>query len=218
MIKRKSIFLGAILAVVLLVGITSCAPGDLKTLEGVLQKVDSLSGNVTVTLSDNTTATFNLKDINLDMIRKALGDASLKTGDNVTVKQGRHGEVKKLEVRDAVIQGTIKSLGTDNITITTNMTGNKHTGDITLQVTSETLIRGGGKDKPVFTDLKVGQRIVVKYDISTLQASTITINAAGQIQDNHNNNGDSGTIKRNQNNNGKNQNNQNIQGNKGHET
>ena len=211
--KRKSIFLGAILTVVLLVGVTSCTPGDLKALEGVLQKIDSASGNVTIALKDGTTATFNLNDINIDTIRKALGDASLETGDNVTLEKGRRGEVKELKVRYAVIQGTIKSLGTDNITITTNITGNKNKGDITLQVTANTtIIRGWGTQKPLFTDLKVGQRIVVKYDVSTLQALTITINAAGQIQDNHN----SGKIQDNRTNNGKNQDNNNIQGKTGH--
>lgn len=181
MIKRKAIFLGAILTIAVLVGATSCAPGDLKTFEGILQKVDSLSGNVTVHLSDNTTVTFNLKDIDLNTIRETLGDASLEPGDNVTVKQGSHGEVKGLEVSQAEIQGTIKSLGTANVTVTTKK------GDITFLSTNATIIRGGGKAKPVFTDLKVGQRIVVKYDVSTLKALTITIDAAGQIQDNHNN-------------------------------
>ena len=169
---------------------------------------------MTIVLKDGTTATFNLNDINIDTIRKALGDASLDIGDNVTLEKGRHGEVKELKVRYAVIQGTIKSLGTDNITITTNITGNKNKGDITLQVTANTtIIRGLGTQKPVFTDLKVGQRIVVKYDVSTLKALTITINAAGQIQDNRSNNG---KIQDNRTNNGQNQNNQNIQGKMGH--
>jgi uncharacterized protein YuzE len=211
--KRKFIFLGAILAVVLLVGATSCTAADLKSLEGILQNVDSASGNVTVTLKDGTTATFNLSDINVDTIRQALGDASLDTGDNVTLEKGRNGEVKGLEVLNAEVQGIIQSLGTDNITITTNVTGNKNNGDITLQVTRDTVIRGGGKDKPVFTDLKLGQRIVVKYDVSTLKALTITLDANGQIQDNHNNNGQN---QGNQNNNGKGQGNQNIQGKMGH--
>jgi hypothetical protein len=196
--KRKLLLPVAILAVVMLVGFTSCSPGDLKAFEGVLQKIDGLSGNVTVTLKDGTTTTFNLNDINMETIRKALGDAGLEPGDNVTFEKGRHGEVKELKVRNAEIQGTIKSLGTDNVTITTKK------GDITLQVTPETLIRGGGKEKPVFSDLKVGQRIEVKYDVSTLKALTITIDANGKIQDNQDNK--------------KTQDNHDNQGNKGHKT
>ena len=184
--KRKLLIPVAILAAVMLVGFTSCSPGDLKAFEGVLQKIDGLSGNVTVTLSDNTTATFNLKDIDLKTIREALGDASLDTGDNVTVRQGRHGEVKELKVRSAEVQGTIKSLVTDNVTITTKK------GDITLLVTTETQIQGGGKEKPVFSDLKVGQRIEVKYDVSTLKALKIVINANGKVQENHDNQGNKG--------------------------
>jgi preprotein translocase subunit YajC len=186
MIKRKLLLPVAIIAAVMLAGFTSCSPGDLKAFEGILQKFDSLSGNVTVTLSDNTTATFNLKDIDLKTIRQALGDASLEPGDNVTGKQGRHGEVKELKVRNAETQGIIKSLGTDNVTITTKK------GDITLKVTPETQIKGGGKEKPVFSDLKVGQRIEVKYDVSSLKALKIVINANGKIQDNHDNQGNKG--------------------------
>jgi preprotein translocase subunit YajC len=227
--KRKSIFAGVILAVVLLVGAASCAPGDLKAFEGILKNVDSLSGNVTITLSDNTTATFNLKDIDLSTIRKALGNASLKPGDNVTVKEGKHGEITEVKVRYAEVQGVIKSL-TANVTATANVTTaarvastanvtigsvtiNTTKGDITLRVTSATLIRGDGKDKPAFANLKVGQRIVVKYDVTTMTALSITVNAAGQIHDNHNNfsNQDNRT------NNGKDQNNKNIQGKMGRE-
>ncbi len=202
--KRKLVLSVAVLAVVMLVGFTSCNPGDLKAFEGVLKKIDDVSGNVTVTLKDGTTATFNLKDINVETIRKALGDAGLEPGDNVTLKKGRNGEVKELKVCYAVIQGTIKSLGTANFTITTKK------GDTTLLVTSNTTILGWGKEKPAFSDLKVGQRVVVKYDVTSLKALTITINAAGQIQDNHINWKIQGNP-----NNGKMPDNRNIQGNKG---
>jgi hypothetical protein len=216
--KRKYILLGIILAVVLLVGATSCTPGDLKAFEGVLQKVDTLSGNVTVTLKDGTTATFNLKDINVDTIRKALGDVSLEPGDNVTGQRGRNGEVKDLKVSFADIQGTIKSLSTQNITGTANVTGSltltTTKGDITLQVTKKTMIMGWGTKKPVFTDLQVGQRVVVKYNVSTMEALAITVNADGKIQDNKGNPGNKGS----QNNPGSkgNQGNQGNKGNQGH--
>ncbi len=182
--KWKLLIPVAILAAVMIVGFTSCSPGDLKAFKSVLQKVDGLSGNVTVTLKDGTTATFNLKDISVETIRKALGDASLEPGDNVTFEKGRHGEVKELKVRYAETQGIVKSLGTDNITITTKK------GDITFKVTPETQIKGGGKEKPVFSDLKVGQRIEVKYDVSSLKALKIVINADGKVQDNHQNRND----------------------------
>jgi hypothetical protein len=192
MIKRKSVLLGTILAVILLAGATSCAPGDLKTFEGVLQKVDSLSGNVTVTLTDNTTMTFNLKDVDLTALRKAMGNPDLEPGDNVTIKKDRNGEVKELKSPYAVVQGTIKSLSTENVTSTTaNVTAavNKMTitageGDITLLVTPKTMILGWGSKKPVFNDLKVGQRVVVRYEVSAKQAISITINADGKIQEN----------------------------------
>jgi hypothetical protein len=195
--KRKFMFLGAVLAVVLLVGAASCTAADLKSFEGILQKVDSLSGNVTVTLTDNTTMTFNLKDIDLKALRNARGDAALEPGDNVTVGKNRNGEIKELKTRYVVIQGTIKSLGTENVTATTEnttVTANKMTvttkdGDVTVLVTQKTVILGWGTKKPAFSDLKVGQKVVVKYDVSTMLALTITVNADGKIQDNRNDNG-----------------------------
>jgi hypothetical protein len=192
--KKRSMFLvGLVLAVVLLVGATSCTAADLKAYEGILQKVDGLSGNVTVTLSDNTTMTFNLNDIDLKTLRGHTGNVSLEPGDNVTIGKGRNGDIKELKARYAVVQGTIKSLGTENVTSTTaNATAvlNKITfttkdGDITLKVTANTtVIRGWGAKKPVLSDLQVGQRVVVKYDVVKMEALTITVNADGKILDN----------------------------------
>ena len=199
--KRRMFIVGVVLAVVLLVGATSCTAADLKAYEGILQKVDGLSGNVTVTLSDNTTMTFNLSDIDLKTLRGHSGNVSLEPGDNVTIGKGRNGEVKELKARYAVVQGTIKSLGTENVTSTTaNATTavNKITlttkdGDITLKVTANTtIIRGWGDKKPALSDLQLGQRVVVKYDVVKMEALTITVNADGKIQDNKKYNDDDG--------------------------
>ncbi len=185
--------LGLVLAVVLVVGATSCTAADLKAYEGILQKVDSLSGNVTVTLSDNTTMTFNLSDIDLKTLRGHSGNVSLEPGDNVTIGKGRNGEIKELKARYSVVQGTIKNLGTENVTSTTanatavfdNITLTTKEGDITLKVTANTtIIKGWGAKKPALSDLQVGQRVVVKYDAGKMEALTITVNADGKIQDN----------------------------------
>jgi hypothetical protein len=205
--KKRSMFLvGVVLAVVLLVGATSCTAADLKDYQGILQKVDSLSGNVTVTLTDNTTMTFNLSDIDLKALRGHSGNVSLEPGDNVTIGKGRNGEIKELKARYAVVQGTIKSLGTENVTSTAavfnKITLTTKDGDITLKVTANTtIIRGWGAKKPALSDLQVGQRVVVKYDVVKMEALTITVNADGKIQDNKKYNDDDDKGNRNKNSN-----------------
>ena len=168
--KRKLFGLVALLAVVLLLGLTACSAQDVQSFQGILNKIDGLSGNVTVTLKDGTTTTFNLADVNLDTIVNALGNASLDIGDNVTIKKDNHGKVKRLEVRKADVEGTIQSLTADNVTITT-----EKRGDITLQVTPETLIITKSTGRTALSDLKVGQKVEAKYDVASLKALKLKI-------------------------------------------
>ncbi len=173
MLKRKPFLLAAILAVVMLVGVAGCTPGEIQALQGTVQNVDSISGNVTVTLKDGSTKTFNFTDVKVETIRQALGSASLEVGDQVTVKASKNGKVKGLEVQKAEVGGVIKSLGTDNVTITT-----KKKGDITLQVTSDTRIRIEDKGTANFSDLKVGQKVEAKYDVTSKNALRINVELA----------------------------------------
>jgi len=171
MIKRKPFLLAAVLAVVMLVGVAGCTPAEVQALQGTVQNVDSVSGNVTVTLKDGSTQTFNFADVTVDTIRQALGGAGIQIGDNVTIKAHKNGDSEELDAQNAEANGVIKSLGADNVTITTK----KH-GDITLQVTSETRIRINTKGTDTFSDLKVGQQVEAKYDVASQKALRINVN------------------------------------------
>ena len=168
MIKRKPFLLAAILAVVMQVGVIGCTPAEVQALKGTVQNIDSVSGNVTVTLKDGSTQTFNFADVTVDAIRQALGSAGIQIGDNVTIKAHKSGDA---DIQNAEANGVIKSLGADNVTITTK----KH-GDITLQVTSETIIRINEKGTDTFSDLKVGQQVEAKYDVTSQKALRINVN------------------------------------------
>lgn len=185
MLKRK-LFLAGILVTVMSLVMAGCTPAELQALQGTLQNIDSISGNVTVKLKDGTTQSFNLTDVKVATIAQALGKANLEIGDQVVVKARKNGEVEEVETERAEIGGVIKSLGTgngtNNITITT-----KKQGDITLLVTPNTTIRNRGAAN--FSSLQVGQRVEVKYDASTKTALRINVNteeatgeAAGIIQ------------------------------------
>jgi hypothetical protein len=179
MTKRKIIGLSAILAVVLLMGLTACSPQDLQAYQGMLKNVDSLSGNVTVTLNDGTTKTFNLADIDQQALKDTLGNLNIEIGDNVTIKQDNHGSIRKMEVHAGEAEGVIKSLGTDNITLTT-----EENGEVTLQVTANTLIIEKATGTIAFTDLAVGQQVEARYDNSNMQATKLKINYENTWQDN----------------------------------
>gem|GEM_PF-2117878 len=170
MIKRKLFGLIALLSVALMLGLTACSAQDLQSYQGILNKIDSLSGNVTVTLKDGTTTTFNLADVNLDTIVNALGNVSLDLGDNITIQKDIHGKVKCLKVQNAEADGVIKTLGTDNITITT-----EKKGDITLLVTPETLIITMSAGISALSNLQVGQTVEARYDVTSMKALMIKV-------------------------------------------
>lgn len=167
--KKKSVILTAILLVVTLFGIAACTPADIQALKGTLQNIDSASGNVTVTLSDGTTRTFNFNNVSIETIKQALGNGTLDIGDNVTIKVGKNGDVRAVDVNYARVSGIVKSIGTDNITVTA-----KNGDDITLQVSSDTTITNGGADSSL-SALRVGQAVNVKYEVSSLKALKITV-------------------------------------------
>lgn len=171
MFKRRTFVFAAILTLVMIMGAVGCTPEELQALQGTVKNVDSVSGNVTVTLKDGTTQTFNFADVTVDTIKEAAGNATIEIGDNVTIKVRKQGDVKEVDVEYAEVHGIIKSLGTANVTITT-----ARKGDITLKVTSETKIRIEDKGTAAFSDLKSGQEVEVKYDVATKNALRINVN------------------------------------------
>jgi hypothetical protein len=162
MLKRKLFFsVGGLISLVMLIGIVSCTPAEIQALQGTLQNVDSISGNVTVKLNDGTTNTFNFNDVKIETIRQSLGGATLEIGDQVTVRIRTNGHIEEVDAHYAEAGGVINSLGTGNVTFTSKK------GDITLNVTPDTKIRIEDKGNATSVDLKVGQKIEAKYDVST---------------------------------------------------
>jgi hypothetical protein len=148
---------------------------ELKALQGTIQNADSVSGTVTVQLKDGTTTTFDFTDVQVETARNALGSATFETGDQVTIKRDKNGRVEQLRVENADIEGKIKSLGTDTVTITT-----EKKRDITLQVTPESLINTeheGNEGTAVLSDLQVGQSIEAKYRINGMRGLKLDVNA-----------------------------------------
>jgi cold shock CspA family protein len=170
--KHWTHLLGVMLLAAMLLGTSACTAAELQALQGTLQNVDSASGTVTVKLSDNTTRTFEFKDVKLDTIRQSLGDASLAIGDQVTVKSNKNGHIQEVHTKNAEVDGIIKNVASDNVTITT-----AKKGDVTLTLTSETQIRIDDLVKATFSDLKKGQKVEAKYDVITNKALKISVDS-----------------------------------------
>jgi hypothetical protein len=152
----------------LLIG-TACTPSDLQALEGTLQNIDTVSGNVTVKLKDGSIQTYNFNDVSVSTIRQALGKASIEIGDSVTIRRDRDGKVRKV---------VITRLGTANVTITDD-----HKKDITLEVADNTSIRLDGDAKGTFADLKVGQNVEAKYDVASGNAIRVSLETEDDDED-----------------------------------
>jgi hypothetical protein len=134
--KRK-IFLVGILIVAMLVtvGFTGCSAEQLKTLQGVIQNADTLSGTITVKMKDGSIHTFDFADVKAETVIAGLGGLSLEPGDPVIIKQDKNGQVQEVLGSFAKVDGIINGLGTHSVTITTQQGAN-----ITLEITPETVI------------------------------------------------------------------------------
>jgi len=182
MLTRKIIGISAALLLVLAVGLTSCGTLDLQSLQGMIKNVDSLSGNVTVTLKDGTTTTFNLADIDLQAVKDSIGNISVDAGDNVSIRRDNHGKVTCLIADKAEIEGVIKTIGADTITITT-----EENGDITLKVTAGTLIISKTAGTVALSSLTAGQKVEARYDSTTMQAVKLKIDFENNGNQKHEN-------------------------------
>ncbi len=169
--KRKALLVGILLVAMLVtVGATGCTTGELKAIEGVIQNIDTVSGNITVVTKDGSIQTFDFTGVKAETIKQALGSLSIEPGDTVIIKEDENGDVQEIEGNNAEIDGIIKSLGADSLVITT-----EKRGDITLGITPETVIRIEDEGALAFADLQVGQQVEVKYDVTSLEALKIKV-------------------------------------------
>jgi hypothetical protein len=162
----------AVLAPAALMAVLACTPGEAKLLEGVLQNVDSISGETTIKLKDGGTITVNLKDVSVEGLRTAAGSPSLEPGNQVSVQVDKNNAPQKLKAHVAEVEGAIKSLDQAKQTVTIAL---KKGGEATLQVASDTRIEVEDDKPGAFASLRVGQEIEAKYDVESGKAVKIEV-------------------------------------------
>ncbi|MBI2866991.1 MAG: hypothetical protein HYX97_01490 [Chloroflexi bacterium] len=165
-------FVGAVFAALIAMAFIGCEGTAGAQYDGILQNVDTISGEVTVKLKDGSIIKFNLKNATVETLRAALGTASLEAGSQVTIEVDNDQQVRKVKARHAEVEGVIKSLDAAKKTLTVTAEEN---GDITLEVTAETEIQMEDEGQAAFADLRVGQEVEVKYDVETKDALKIEV-------------------------------------------
>jgi hypothetical protein len=164
--------LAVVLATLAVLAFVGCEATTLAQLEGILQNVDSLSGEVTVKLKDGGTVTFNLKDVNVETLRKAVGNAALEAGSQVTLETDKDNKVKTVKAHRTEIEGVIMNVDKEKKTVTIT---SKKQGDITLVVTETTKIEAEDDEAASLASLREGQEIEAKYDVVTMKALKIEV-------------------------------------------
>ncbi|HEX9896241.1 MAG TPA: hypothetical protein VGA85_01075 [Dehalococcoidales bacterium] len=176
MLKFKRHFIVGVLIITLSLGVTSCYPSDnpngIQSYQGILQNIDSISGKVTLVLNDGSIVKINLKDVNVATIGKTSGIASLEAGTRITINKDRSGKVIDLKTHTAELGGVIKSIDPvkQKVTITLD-----EKGQITLNVTNDTLIILEGNVEATFAYLKMGQKIEASYDVENKNALKLNV-------------------------------------------
>jgi Cu/Ag efflux protein CusF len=97
---------------------------------------------------------------------------SIEAKYDVTTKTALRINIGGAEVNHGQIQGAVKSVDTDNKTVTISTKGKS---DVTLKITSTTAIRIEDKRTAAFTDIKVGDKIEASYEKGSLNALKITV-------------------------------------------
>ena len=157
LLKRvvRPTFFMLLLPLVLLAAL-ACTPDQAKLLEGLLQNVDGISGEVTIQLKDGGTVTINLEDVDVEALSQGVGAVSLGAGDPVTLELDENDNVTILKAHVTEIEGIITGIDPVAKTVTVN------DGD-PLTVTIETKIEIDDQDA-TFEGLSIGQEVEVKHD------------------------------------------------------
>lgn len=168
---------------VALVATAACTPEELEVLNGVLQKVDSADGKITIVTKDGKTVTIKIDTKTEVAAGGATANATnLAPGANVEVRVKKDGQVaSQIKARQSQVEGIITKIESGNVTIQARK-GNP----VTVVTTNTTRIEQGDEHAGTLADLKVGQRVHAKYDPTTYQAFKIEIQGKEKDDENEN--------------------------------
>lgn len=159
--RRRGICLFGVLLSLALLASVACTTQERERLEGLLQNVDAVNGEITVVTKDGKT--IKLK-IATEAPVTAEGTSStleaLVPGTNVQVDLDKKTQVvREVKARLAEVEGRIVTIEGDKVTIETER-GRK----VTVTVTERTRVELDDDLPGTLADLKVGMEAEVRYD------------------------------------------------------
>ena len=172
---RKTKITGVLIGAMALTAAVGCADlenVDPALIDGVVQNVDAVSGEVTLELPDGTTTTINLNDVDLGALNADSGSAVLSEGDEVGLTLGQDDSVTSITPTIVKSEGTIQMINADLLIVQITT---ENGIDISVNVDEQSRItaRGKGPSSSSFDELTVGIEVDVEYNPETMDASRI---------------------------------------------
>ena len=149
------------LATILFLAAVACGGVEAEVIEGLLQNVDSASGQITIVTKDGKTVTLTI-DTEAPVESEGTSSTleSLEIGASLEAEVDENNQVLgNIKARQAKIEGTIKEITGDELTVET-LSGLTRT----VRVTDSTRIELDEDFPGILADLEVGQQVEVKFD------------------------------------------------------
>lgn len=159
---RRTLFtlLTFVMASVLVVA-SACTPSEVKLVEGILQNVDSVNGEITIVTEDGRTITLTIAteaQVETEGATSAL--EALEPGVSVEVEVNDDGQVAQhIKARLAKVEGVIVGIEGNEVTVESER-GRR----VTVLVTDRTRIELEEDFPGTLADLRVGAEVEVKFD------------------------------------------------------
>ena len=156
----------------LLLAAMACTPTEEEFVEGILQNVDSVNGQITIVTKDGKTVTLTIATeapVETEGASSAL--ETLELGASVEVEVDEDGRVaQRITARQAKVEGVIVVIERDEVTLETDR-GRR----VTVRVTDRTRIKLEDDFPGTLADLQMGAEVEVKFNPSTDVALKIKV-------------------------------------------
>jgi ribosome maturation factor RimP len=162
MLKLLALFVPLMMLVAI-----ACSPSEKEIIEGILQNVDSINGEITIVTKDGKTITLTIAT--QAPVETEGGTSAIETlepGASVELEVTDEGQVvQRIEARQAKVEGFIVGIEGDKVTVES-----ERGRSLTVTVTSQTRIRLEDDFPGTLANLVVGQEVKIKYDPTSLVA------------------------------------------------
>lgn len=159
--KRTGKMVITLVAVLLLVLTVACTPRQEELVEGVLQNVDSVNGEITIVTKDGKTVTLTIAtEAPVETEGASSAIETLEPGASVEVEVNDDGQIaRRIKAHQAKVEGTIVGIEGNEVTLESER-GRR----VTVLVTERTRIELEDDFPGTVADLHIGLEVEIKFD------------------------------------------------------